>query len=276
MLALLSQPSAPFRMREVVGLEVLGVELGVGAPQPVPAAGPVEVQLQRPAAQRRLASDRAASRSRSGRCAKCALDRCTRSTAFAVPLTNEPPPAARNSYWPPLNRSSVLPANASAFSGAESASGSALLEIAVHGAGEQPGGRRLRAELLQHAADAVVGARRHVGTDCVPERVADATSRLLLGGHRRRGSRSTSSTAAGPVSFAAVRIVVLVGIVDVVAGGRPDRPRADAARVVEVRMADVEERRAFEEERAASPGSASRTPSGSLRPDRPRPGRSRG
>jgi hypothetical protein len=61
---------------------------------------------------------------RSGRCAKCALARCTRSIAFAVPLTIEPPAAARNSYWPPAKRSVVLPANATASRVCRSASGS--------------------------------------------------------------------------------------------------------------------------------------------------------
>ena len=63
--------------------------------------------------------------SRSGRCAKWVLDRCTRSIAAALPERNDAPPAARSSYSPPLNRSSVFPATAAASLTSTSASGSA-------------------------------------------------------------------------------------------------------------------------------------------------------
>ena len=45
------QPVGAVQLREVVGFEVLRVDLRVGAPQPVATAGLVEVRLHRPTSQ---------------------------------------------------------------------------------------------------------------------------------------------------------------------------------------------------------------------------------
>ena len=243
---MLSQPSAPFRMRQVVGLEVLGVELGVGAPQPVAPAHAVDVQLQGRAAerpQRRIERRIGAVgtlrevRARPLHPLDCRLRAVHHRHAAGGPELVLA--AAEAQQGVAGQRRRVL--------GVEVGQRAARVDAAMHGAGEDTGGRAERAELLQHAADAVVSPRRN-GDFLRPGRLREGHLRLLLGGRRRqegdRGPRwQPAAQLGGGEDRGGGRIV------DVVAGGDADRTGADAARVVEVRVADVEERRALEEER---------------------------
>ena len=231
---------------DIVGLEVLRVGLRVEAPQPVTAAGALEVALQRPAAER---GQRGVER----RVGPIRPLRIVRARALDTGDRLRGARDERAAEHRPELVLTALEAHQRVASGGEciprqqAGQRIAVRQIAVHGVDEEAVGRAERAKLLPDPPEAVVGPRRDAHLRGAGHGEASDTGVLFARHRRLHADRRLRPQTARDLGRAENRRILRV--VHEIARGGAGRPRANSARVVEVGMVDAEELRSLEEER---------------------------